>query len=175
MTRTSPTCSDELVRIAAPPGTGKTTVLPHLVELAHGRAAVADIDEILQDGKLLGVRIADPTAAPIWPAYDRLWNRISDIVTRAGFPMLLFTQVPGPEQDPADLRLLGWEVDDDVRTARLRARSESELLTDDARQDAAMLRQILPSERLVRTTSDAAPAECARELWSAAQKVWRAS
>jgi ABC-type hemin transport system ATPase subunit len=36
-----------LVSICAPPGTGKSTVLPHLIARARGVAVVADIDEIL--------------------------------------------------------------------------------------------------------------------------------
>src|SRR5690625_7083895 len=75
MTREDHPGQAPLIRIAAPPGTGKSAVLPHLVARAHGAAVVADIDEILEQGHLLGVPIADPAAAEAWPAYDRLWDR----------------------------------------------------------------------------------------------------
>src|SRR5690625_2635819 len=126
-----------LIRIAAPPGTGKSAVLPHLVARAHGAAVVADIDEILEEGHLLGVPIADPSAAAAWPAYDRLWDRITGLVTRAGPPMILLTQPPDADADTGagDL-LLGWELGDAQRAARLRAGGESEEVIVDARRDA---------------------------------------
>ncbi|MGP9539504.1 hypothetical protein ACT3SP_15975 [Brachybacterium sp. AOP43-C2-M15] len=154
-----------LLCIAAPPGTGKSTVLPHLITRARGEAVVADIDEVLEDGSLLGVRIADPSAAPIWPAYDRLWERITGYATRAGFDMVLFTQVP--DSVPAsDVRtLVGWEVDDTVRANRLRSRGEPETLVASALSDATNLRGLLPSTSIVRTRADEAPESCADTLW----------
>jgi hypothetical protein len=159
-----------LVLIAAPPGTGKSTALPHVRALAHGRAVVADIDEALEDGALLGVQITDPTAAPFWPEYDRLWARFSAFVTGAGFPMLLFTQVPdATPQDAEGTVLLGWEVDDAVREARLHVRGESETTIADARQDARTLRELLPSGRLVHTDGALSPTQCAERIWDAAR------
>lgn len=153
-----------LIRIAAPPGTGKSTVLPHLVEIARGRAVVADIDEILEDGALLGVSIADPAAAHIWPAYDRLWARIAGFVTRADIPVILLVQVPGADE-PVDPALLGWEVEDTVRADRLRSRGDDEDLVEDSAADAAVLRANLPPERLVKTPAAASPSRCAEILW----------
>lgn len=159
-----------LTRIAAPPGTGKSTVLPHLIELARGRAVVADIDEILENGALLGVPIADPAARHIWPAYDRLWERITGLVTRAGIPVVLLVQVPGAD-DPADPALLGWEIEDSVRADRLRSRGEHDALIEDAAADAAVLRSILPPERLVRTPGESSPLRCAEILWEQVARI----
>ncbi|MGP9845297.1 hypothetical protein [Brachybacterium sp. 107] len=159
-----------LIRIAAPPGTGKSTVLPHLVEVARGRAVVADIDEILEDGALLGVPIADPAAAHIWPAYNRLWAQIAGFVTRADFPVVLLDQVPGVDE-PADPALLGWEVEDSVRADRLRSRGEHDALIADAATDAAVLRSLLPAERLLRTPETASPARCAEILWEQVVRI----
>lgn len=159
-----------LVLITAPPGTGKSTVLPHVITRARSRAVVADIDEVLEDGSLLGVKIADPTAAPIWPAYDRLWYRITNVVTRAGFNMVLFTQVPDRLPWPAMPRVkgvVGWEIDDDVRAARLRGRGESGATIADSRSDSAMLRRLLPPASIIRSNEDETPEGCADALWAA--------
>jgi hypothetical protein len=164
--------SPGLIRIAAPPGTGKSTVLPYLVEFARGRAVVADIDEILENGALLGVPIADPAAAHSWPAYDRLWARITGFVTRADIPVVLFDQVPSAD-DPEDPALLGWEIGDAHRAERLRARGEGAALIEDAAADASMLRSLVPAERLVRTPEDATPGRCAEILWAHVEQLWR--
>ncbi|EWS82824.1 hypothetical protein [Brachybacterium phenoliresistens] len=156
-----------LVTVCAPPGTGKSTALPHLIARAHGRAVVADIDEVLEDGSLLGVRIADAAAAPIWPAYDRLWARIAGFVTRAGVDMVLLTQVPDARPAPAAGTLLGWEVDDELRAARLRGRGATEATVLDARSDARALRALLPATSIVRTRGEQTPQECADQLWLA--------
>ncbi|WP_157975630.1 hypothetical protein [Brachybacterium sp. YJGR34] len=158
-----------LVCIAAPPGTGKSTVLPHLIARARGHAVVADIDEVLESGSLLGVRIADPSAAPIWPAYDRLWDRIAGFVTRAGFDMVLLTQVPDSLPAPEKGTLIGWEVDDATRADRLRHRQEPEATVASARSDAIALRDLLSPSRVLRTGSDDAPECCADALWEAAR------
>lgn len=158
-----------LITISAPPGTGKSTVLPHLIARAQGLAVVADIDEVLEDGSLLGVRIADASAAPIWPAYDRLWNRIAGFVTRAGIDMVLLAQVPDARPAPAAGTLIGWEVDDDLRAARLRGRGATEATIVDARSDAMALRALLTATSIVRTREEQSPQECADQLWSAVE------
>lgn len=155
--------------IAAPPGTGKSTVLPHLIARARGNAVVADIDEALEGGSLLGVQIAHPSAAAIWPAYDRLWDRLSGFVTRAGFDMVLFTQVPEELPSPEAGTVIGWEIDDDTRAARLRSRRESEATIADARSDAMALRGLLPPTAIVRTSGRETPESCAEVLWAAVQ------
>lgn len=155
-----------LVSIAAPPGTGKSTVLPHLIARAQSKAVVADIDEVLEDGSLLGVRIADPSAAPIWPAYDRLWERITGFTTRAGFDMVLLTQVPDSVPASEGVTLVGWEVDDTARADRLRSRGESETVVASALSDARNLRGLLAPTSLVRTGAEEAPESCADALWT---------
>lgn len=159
-----------LVRIAAPPGTGKTTVLPHLIALARTRAVVADIDEILEDSSLLGVLIAHPDAAPLWPAYDRLWDRIADLSLRAGFPMLLLTQVPEAGDPGGRGMLLGWDVDDELRSRRLRARGEAEAVVNDAQEDAISLRSMVDAAHLIRTGADDTAEACAAAIWGAASR-----
>lgn len=128
---------------------------------------VADIDEALEGGSLLGVKVAHPSAAPIWPAYDRLWTRISAFVTRAGFDMVLFTQVPDELPSPDAGTVIGWEIDDDTRDARLRSRREPEATIADARLDAIALRRLLPPTAIVRTNGQETPEGCAEALWTA--------
>ena len=86
-----------LYLLAGAPAAGKTTLLPYLLRAADG-LVVMDMDELLEDGALLGVTIADPRAALVWPAYDRLWARIVTMVRRAGHPVLLLCPVPDPPE-----------------------------------------------------------------------------
>lgn len=132
---------------------------------------VADIDEILEDGTLLGVAIADPAASENWPAYNRLWARIAGFVTRAEIPIVLLDQVPGADE-PVDPALLGWETSDQLRADRLRSRGESEAVIEDARADASVLRAVLPAVRIIRTPDDASPSRSAETLWQAACAMW---
>lgn len=50
--------------LAGAPASGKTTLLPHLIRAAGG-LVVMDMDELLEDGTLIGVPIADPAAARV--------------------------------------------------------------------------------------------------------------
>lgn len=86
-----------LYLLAGAPGAGKTTLLPYLLRASSG-LVVMDTDELLEDGTLLGVPIAVPEAAPVWPAYDRMWTHIVSMVRRAGHPVLLLSPIPDPEE-----------------------------------------------------------------------------
>ncbi|GAA1184918.1 hypothetical protein [Nesterenkonia xinjiangensis] len=158
-----------LILISAPPGTGKSTVLPHMISLARGRAVVADIDEVLEHGTLLGVKVADRSAAAIWPAYDRLWERITSFVTRSGFDMVLFAQVLDKHPAPGAGTVIGWEIDDDVRDIRLQNRQESKATIADARLDAIALRKLLPRSSIIYTSRAETPERCADALWRAVE------
>lgn len=156
-----------LVRLFAPSGTGKTSVVPHLAGPVRGRAVVADLDEILEDGGLLGVRVADPAASAVWPAYDRLWERIAGLVTRAGVPMILRGQVPDAGDAGAWATGWGWEIPAAERAARLRARGASAALVADAAADAEVLRTGLRPGRLLRSPAEESPEHAAVRIWSA--------
>jgi broad-specificity NMP kinase len=130
------------------PGAGKTTLLSHL----HADAAflVADMDEILEDGAILGVPVASDSAASHWPAYNRLWVRIISMMTRAGVPVLLSAPLTPAEwytavaevgaAMPTGFVLLDCE--DKVRSARLAERGWSSARISAARADAAELREL---------------------------------
>lgn len=152
--------------VCAPPGTGKSTVLPQLVRLAGGEAVV-DIDEILTDGSLLGVRIASPSAAAVWPAYDRLWLQFAQIVRRAGHPVIMLVQVPDNDgfvaPDPA-ATWLGWLVPDAARRQRLRLRGWDDVAIAGADTDALRLRRRLPAEAIVTTGAADDPARVAATI-----------
>lgn len=127
--------------LAGAPGAGKTTLLPHLIEQSEG-LVVIDMDEILEDGALLGVPIATPDAAPIWPAYNRLWDRFLDIVRRSGSPVLMLSPTPspgevdGPDADSAGEHWALLDCPDEIRRSRLAARGWTEEQTADAMTDA---------------------------------------
>jgi hypothetical protein len=138
-----------LYAVAGAPGAGKTTALPHLIELADGLVGM-DIDELLDDGRLLGVLIADESARAIWPDYDRIWVRITTAVRRAGHPVLLLTPIPDEADFPAGfgfpppVHLLHLDCGDECRSSRLRSRGWDEAKIADAVNDAAAGRRFIP-------------------------------
>lgn len=139
--------SAPLYQVVGAPGVGKTTLLPELVRLGQG-IVVMDKDELFEDGALLGLPITDPEAGPpIWPAYNRMWDRIIHIVRRAGRPVLLLSGTPSPGDASPDEDVDGpihWvllDCDDELRLARLRARGWPSEWIDDAMSDAAQSRK----------------------------------
>ena len=67
-------------------------MVPELVRLSPGNLVVMDMDELLDEhGRLLGISIASPMAAPIWPAYNAVWLRITELIRRSGIPVLLLS------------------------------------------------------------------------------------
>lgn len=164
-----------LVQICAPPGTGKSTVVPHLVALSN-REVIVDIDEILTDGALLGIPIASAAAAPLWPEYDRLWLRIAAIVRRSGHPVIMFVQVPdedgfGPDVDDPTKIMLGWQVSDTVRASRLRARGWDAEQIHGAAADAHLMADMLPAERLVTSPEGEEAGVSAERLLAAVRRL----
>lgn len=126
--------------LAGAPGSGKSALVPALVEARCG-AVVVDADELLDaDGTLLGVPIADPWASETWPAYDRLWGRIAELITRSGHDLLLV----GPfDHGQLPVAVAAWahlDCDDDVRADRLRERGWEPDRIAEALRDAADLR-----------------------------------
>ncbi|MEV4172578.1 hypothetical protein [Nonomuraea sp. NPDC049709] len=136
--------------LAGAPGAGKTTLLPHLLRAAGG-LAVMDMDELLEDGELIGVPIAEPAAAPVWPAYDRMWRRIVTMVRRAGHPVLLLCPIPDAAEAAPGARWVGpvrWallDCHDDERVRRLRERGAPPEWIDDAVADATQGRALIPT------------------------------
>ncbi|WP_410786532.1 AAA family ATPase [Kribbella sp. C-35] len=145
--------------VTGAPGSGKSTVVPELVRLSPGNLVVMDMDELLDDnGRLLGLDIASPMAAPIWPAYNALWQRITELIRRSGIPVLLLS----PAQ-PAELpegRWLHLDCPDAVRRKRLARRGWPESQIDEALADAAEIRKLVP--RSVR--GDVSPERVAKSI-----------
>jgi hypothetical protein len=134
--------------LAGAPGVGKTTLAPRLIHKAAG-PVVVDMDELLENGALLGVPIAHPEAAPNWPAYNRMWRRILAIIRRAGHPVILLCPIPSPEEmaegalwdEPVHRALL--DCDDQLRLDRLRGRGWPQDWIDDALTDARQGRELI--------------------------------
>lgn len=147
-------------------GTGKTSLIPHLARLARG-VVVLDIDDLLEEGSVLGVPVATPTAAPIWPAYNRLWHRLTVAVRRSGVPVVLLAPPPPPEG-----ALEVWAGDHCLHRAlldcapeeqrrRLGTRGWSEAEIEGALLDAEQARRTI--QPVFRTDLDG-PARAAREV-----------
>jgi hypothetical protein len=128
---------------------------------------VMDKDELLEDGALLGVPITDLDAAPIWPAYNRMWSRIINMVRRAGLPVIHLSTTPSPQDFAARCDSDGpvhWvllDCSDHVRLARLRERAWSAEWIADAMEDAIESRTLIPD---VIRTDDAEPQVVARRV-----------
>lgn len=108
---------------------------------------VIDLDELLEDGKLLDVPIAGPAGLPAWPAYDRMWERIMSMITRAGHSVLVLCPIPSVSElrEPAD-RVSRWillDCPDDSRRSRLRARGWDAESIEDAIADARLGREMV--------------------------------
>ncbi|WP_350280243.1 AAA family ATPase [Kribbella sp. HUAS MG21] len=145
--------------VTGAPGSGKSTVVPELVRLSPGNLVVMDMDELLDDnGRLLGIDIASPTAEPIWPAYNGLWLRITELIRRSGIPVLLLT--PGLPSQLPEGRWLHLDCADAVRRKRLAQRGWAEDQIAEALADAAEIRKLVP--RSVR--GDVAPERCAKSI-----------
>jgi broad-specificity NMP kinase len=138
----------QLTVVVGAPGAGKTTLLSHLG--ARTDLLVADMDQILEGGALLGVRIASERAVDHWPAYNRLWVRIIAMLTRAGPPVVLSAPLTPSEWDRA-VHEVGLVVatsfvlldcEDSVRSHRLEARGWSDHQISDAIADATELREL---------------------------------
>ncbi|MGI8868185.1 MAG: AAA family ATPase [Mycobacteriales bacterium] len=139
-----------LIVLAGAPGAGKSTLAPMLVR-SGGGLVVMDMDELLEDGALLGIPIAHPDAEPIWPAYNRMWDRIVAMVRRSGHPVLLLSPTPSPGELEADnvcaapVRWALLDCDDELRRERLEARHWPREWVADALEDARQTRLFAPA------------------------------
>jgi hypothetical protein len=145
--------------ISGAPGAGKSTVVPHLLTAAAGEV-VMDIDELLEDGRLLGVPIATPEAAPVWPAYRRMWQRITGISRRAGHPVLFLSPNTPDEVEGATACLL-LDCADDIRARRLRARGDTDRQIEEALNDARDYRHHFDA---ILVTDDLKPSQVADRI-----------
>lgn len=163
-----------MVNVCAAPGTGKTTVLAALIKQARGEVIV-DIDELLEDGALLGVPIATPTAHHVWPAYNRMWDKINNFSRRAGHPLIMLTQVPDADEVVATadepVFWMGWDCPDDLRRARLALRGWDEPMINNAMADAAIARTLFPT--MINTDRSHTPEQAATVIISECRRVMR--
>jgi hypothetical protein len=106
--------------VSGAPGAGKSMVFRELVGAAEGMVVV-DVDELLEEGRILGMLIAAPESEPVWPAYRRMWRRITDIPRRAGHPVLFFSPDTPSDVDGATAHLL-LDCADESRAGRLQSR-----------------------------------------------------
>jgi broad-specificity NMP kinase len=159
MTHTDTRTVTRLFVVTGAPGSGKSTVVPELVRLNPGNLVVMDMDELLDDdGRLLGISIASKMAAPIWPAYNALWLRITELIRRSGIHVLLLSPLL-PTELPEG-RWLHLDCSDEVRRKRLAERGWPDPEIEEAIADAAEIRKHVP--RSVR--GDVAPERSARGI-----------
>lgn len=105
---------------------------------------------------MLGILIADKSATQMWPAYNALWLRITELVRRSGTPVLLLT--PGVPTELPEGRWLHLDCPDAIRRKRLTERDWSEEQITDALDDAVELRKLVPRS----VPGDGTPEESAR-------------
>ncbi|MFE7192284.1 hypothetical protein [Kitasatospora sp. NPDC057541] len=150
--------------ITGAPGAGKSTLLGHLGAYPFGSV---DFDELPEpDGRLLGIGITSPSASPVWPAYNRLWVKIANMMLRAGGPVLILCPLTPGEwasaaADVVDPPRTSWahlDCTDADRRARLAARGWGPDRVEDAIKDAEELRCAVDRQF---TTTGRSPAEVA--------------
>ncbi|MDT0442870.1 AAA family ATPase [Streptomyces johnsoniae] len=153
--------------VTGAPGSGKSTVLPHL---AHYPFGAVDFDELLEPGgSLLGLKVASPDAEAVWPLYNGLWARIVAMLLRAGGPVLVMCPLTPDEWERATAGVAGlpraaWarlDCDDEERRTRLAARGWGDAPVEEALRDADDLRRVVDREF---TTSGRSAADVAAAL-----------
>ncbi|GAA2425659.1 hypothetical protein GCM10010433_27080 [Streptomyces pulveraceus] len=153
--------------VTGAPGAGKSTLLPHLAVYAF---ATVDFDELLErDGSLLGINITSPLADSVWPAYNRLWVKITAMMLRAGGDVLVLCPLTPAEWAGASAGTTGpphvlWarlDCADADRRTRLAVRGWKSDQIEEALKDAEELRHTVDREF---TTTGRSPAETAAAL-----------
>ncbi len=153
--------------VTGAPGAGKSVIAEALLAYPS-EALIFDIDWLtLPVSALVGQSIVE--ARPLWPAYNRLWFAILEMVASNRRPAIFFSPL-----DPADVATASamtrfdavhWCLlvcDDATRAARLGARGWTEAMIEDALEDARTLRGQLD---LVIDTSRTTPDEAAAEVY----------
>jgi predicted kinase len=161
--------SAALFLVSGAPGSGKTTLISHLVRIS-AHIVVMDMDELLEDGRILGTPIAVPEAASAWSEYNRLWVRITAIIRRSGIPVLLSCPLRPAEAESAgaDSRdpqvhwaLLDFSAAEQAKRldARGWTRTQIEAAIDDAERGRAAITTVFrtdqaPAEKIARNLLD---------------------
>lgn len=151
--------------VSGAPGSGKSTLVPALVASNTGSLVIADMDELLTDGALLGVPIETSAAASQWPAYNAVWARIIDLILRSGVSMLLLCPLVPRElpalETAAPTHWLLLDCSDGERRQRLNDRGWNVATIDAAIDDARRAREVLPVHL---TTDRQDPMDTARAI-----------
>lgn len=158
----------QIVAVCGPPGAGKSELLPYLVDQLVPWIVV-DLDEILEpDGTLLGVQVGGSAGEANWAAYEALWSRIFDMMTRSGHSVVVLSQIPSVEglSNPASpvTRWILLDCPDEVRRQRLLRRGWSEDRIAECVDFAAQGRRLI--REAVTTTPTETPAETAEKVRS---------
>jgi broad-specificity NMP kinase len=146
--------------VTGAPGAGKSAVAEALLEL--------EVDALVFDGECLLESASDLAGGPIrtapdlWPAYDKVWVAILEMLVRNRRTAVLFTPMDSrslpPLSEPDRVAWCLLDCDDETRTGRLEARGWDSYEIEDALSDAQSLRDDVD---VVVDTSDTEPSEAA--------------
>lgn len=140
-----------LMLVAGAPGVGKSTVIPRLAGPGNGFVAV-DMDELLDDGAILGIKMATYDAAELWPTYNKLWLTNIGLILRSGVPVVFSCPLTPSEVEAALPKGFAYpliwallDCADEERAKRLQLRGWTPDQVRDALDDARGLREMIPT------------------------------
>jgi broad-specificity NMP kinase len=136
--------------VSGAPGSGKSTLMPFLVDHCASVLVVLDMDELLSDGALLGVAIRTEDAVDRWPEYNALWSRVLSLVLRSRVPVLFLCPLLPAELVPAPAdACTSWlllDCSDERRRRRLAARGWSPAAVESAVEDGRQARAVISAQ-----------------------------